>query len=241
MRNFLIMLNTFIVFSMTVNSQNNLYGIVHYESKINSEQLKKYLSEERNDIKNKRVQKTLDKVFLNTKALTSKLKFSDNKGIFKVDEKLSIDKKDLQQRALKIASGSTKIYFYDTKNKEYLIKDCASLGDCFIHDNKYFEWNLTQETKKINNYKVYKATRSKGKVIAWYTPDIPVGFGPKGEYGLPGLILELEVGRIIFKATKIVLNPKTKITIERPSDGVRISFEEYKKLTNKAKKGLFGN
>lgn len=102
------------------------------------------------------------------------------------------------------------------------------------------EWQLTQETRTINGYLTYKATRSKGKVIAWYTPEIPISFGPKGEYGLPGLILELEVGKIIFKVTKIVLNPKEEIKVEEPTGGKRVSFEEYKKIMKKAKESVFG-
>ena len=100
---------------------------------------------------------------------------------------------------------------------------------------------MTQESKIINGYKSYKATRSNGKVIAWYTPAIPINYGPKGEYGLPGLILELEIGKIIFKATKIILNPKEKVNVQEPKGGKRVSYEEYNKIMKKAKKSVFGN
>ena len=100
---------------------------------------------------------------------------------------------------------------------------------------------ITQESKMINNYLVFKATRSNGNIIAWYTPKIPIGFGPKGEYGLPGLILELEIGNIVFKTTKIILNPKEEIKIKEPKGGKRVSYEEYKEIVKKAKKRVFGN
>jgi GLPGLI family protein len=78
-------------------------------------------------------------------------------------------------------------------------------------------------------------------VIAWYSPKIPIGFGPKVEYGLPGLILELEIGNIIIKASKIIINPKEKIKVEKPKGGKFITMEEYKEIMNKVKKSVFGN
>jgi Protein of unknown function (Porph_ging). len=142
---------------------------------------------------------------------------------------------------LKTVSGGSNEYYYNTTDHIFLIKDCETLGECFIFDNTYLEWTLTQETKRINNFLCYKAIRNKGKVIAWYTPKIPFGFGPKGEFGLPGLILELEIGRIIFKATKIVINPKEKITVEVPKDGKRVSKEEYEVILKKSTKNFFDN
>jgi GLPGLI family protein len=100
---------------------------------------------------------------------------------------------------------------------------------------------LTQETKIINGFGCYKGTRSNGKVIAWYAPSIPVSFGPKGEYGLPGLILELERGKIIFKATKIILNPENELEIKVPKDGKMVTTKEYTQIIKKAKKSVFGN
>ncbi|UAM97894.1 GLPGLI family protein [Polaribacter litorisediminis] len=226
--------------NINLSSQKNSSGIVYYESKINGKELDKYLTTKRKNINRKGVKESLDKVFLNTTTIKSKLKFFDYKGIFKVTEKLNLEKNELAQKVLKTVSGGSNTYYYNEIDKIYLIKECI-IGECFIFDNKYLEWQLTQETRTINGYVSYKATRSNGKVIAWYTPSIPISFGPKGEYGLPGLILELEVGKIIFKATKIVLNPKEEIKVEEPTGGKRVSYEEYAKEIKKAKKSVFGN
>ncbi|WP_159949557.1 GLPGLI family protein [Polaribacter septentrionalilitoris] len=232
----------FIIFiNSIIYGQLSFSGIVHYESTISSKKLDEYLSTKRKSIKNKALLKSLDQVYLYTKAIRSKLSFSGKEGLFVVEEKLSTDIHDLGQRINKTSAGGSKRYYYNDQTKTYLIKDCDVLGECFIYTNKYLEWQLTQETKIINGYLTYKATRSKGKVIAWYTPEIPISFGPKGEYGLPGLILELEVGKIRFMATKITLNPKEKIKIEEPKGGKRISYEEYEKEIKTAKKRIFGN
>jgi GLPGLI family protein len=225
----------------SIFSQQNFSGIVHYESTISSKKLDEYLSTKRKNIKRKGIISSLDKVFLYAKPIKSKLIFSNGEGLFIVEDKLSTDIHDLGQRFQKISAGGSNEYYYDENTKTYLIKNCGTLGECFIYTNKYLEWQLTQETKIINGYLSYKATRSKGKVIVWYTPSIPVSFGPKGEYGLPGLILELEIGKIIFKAVKIVLNPKKKLKVKEPKGGKRVTFEEYKKEMEKARKSIFGN
>ncbi|GAB7255818.1 GLPGLI family protein [uncultured Polaribacter sp.] len=228
-------------FSVSITSQN-ISGKVIYESTINSKELVKYLTKSRNNLKNIKVKESLDKVYQNTSSIKSILTFSNNQGIFKVEESLNSDKDNiLAQKNLKTVSGGSKEYYYNNIDKRYLIKDCETLGECFIFENTFLEWELTQEKRNINGFLCYKATRNKGKVIAWYTTSIPIGFGPKGEYGLPGLILELEIGRIIFKATKIKLNPKEEIIVTEPKEGKRVSKEEYKKIIDKSKKRVFGN
>ena len=232
-----------LIFCITASFfSQNISGKVIYESTINRKELNNYLTNKREKLKLKRksVLESLDKVYLYTKAVKSKLTFSNGKGIFIVEDKLSPDTQNLGQRFLKTSAGGSNEYYYNETSKTYLIKNCETLGDCFIYTNNYLEWELTQESKKINGYVCYKATRSKGKIIAWYTPLIPINFGPKGEYGLPGLILELEIGKIIFKAKKIVLNPKEKIIVEELKGGKRVSYEEYAKEIKKARKSIFG-
>jgi GLPGLI family protein len=235
-KNFILLLLIFT--NINISSQVNISGFINYESTINSKKLDDYLTSKRGEIKSKSVLGSLDKVYLYTK---SKLTFSNREGLFMVEDKLSLDIHDLGQRFNKVSAGGSKRYYYNDQTKTYLIKDCDVLGECFIYTNKYLEWQLTQETKIINGYLTYKATRSKGKVIAWYTPEISISFGPKGEYGLPGLILELEVGKIRFMAAKITLNPKEKIVIKEPKGGKRVSYEEYAKEIKTAKKRIFGN
>ncbi|MDX6745450.1 GLPGLI family protein [Polaribacter sp. PL03] len=233
-----------LIFCITASFfSQNISGKVIYESTINRKELNNYLTNKREKLKLKRksVLESLDKVYLYTKAIKSKLTFSSGKGLFIVEDKLSPDIKNLGQRFLKTSAGGSNEYYYNETSKTYLIKNCETLGDCFIYTNNYLEWELTQESKKINGYVCYKATRSKGKIIVWYTPSIPINFGPKGEYGLPGLILELEIGKIIFKAKKIVLNPKEKIIVEELKGCKRVSYEEYVKEIKKAKKSVFGN
>ncbi|WP_232782578.1 GLPGLI family protein [Olleya sp. 1-3] len=70
-------------------------------------------------------------------------------------------------------------------------------------------------------------------VTAWYTLDIPVGFGPAGYGNLPGLIINLEIGDIIYQMTDLKLNTKKDTVIKTPKlKGRIISESEYNGLSN---------
>jgi GLPGLI family protein len=64
-------------------------------------------------------------------------------------------------------------------------------------------------------------------ITAWYTPEIPVAQGPENYWGLPGLILEASDEKTTILCSKIVLNPKEKVTIKAPATGKVISQKEY--------------
>ena len=70
-------------------------------------------------------------------------------------------------------------------------------------------------------------------ITAWYTPEIPVSQGPEGYWGLPGLILEVNDGKITILCSKIVLNPKEKAEIQAPSNGKEVSQKEYDEIVTK--------
>lgn len=64
-------------------------------------------------------------------------------------------------------------------------------------------------------------------IIAWYTPDIPVSTGPSNYWGLPGLILEVSDGKTTLLCSKVVINPKEKTEIKKPSKGKKVTQAEY--------------
>ena len=137
----------------------------------------------------------------------------------------------------------------DIMGKEYLIKDKA----------EPFEWELSEETKKVGNYTVQKASFTKIvdskrfstgmtemenvkdtlQVTVWFTPEIPVSHGPENYFGLPGLILEVQnLGRTLI-CEKIELNPSADpVVIELPSKGKEINLAEYKKMQEEGMKQM---
>ena len=93
------------------------------------------------------------------------------------------------------------------------------IGKYAIELEKEAKWTLTKETKKIgqlfmlqSNFSLFTIIQDGMKdnpqlnVIAWFTPQIPVSFGPNGYHGLPGLILELQTHITTIYVKKIDLN-----------------------------------
>lgn len=75
-----------------------------------------------------------------------------------------------------------------------------------------------------------KETIPTTNVTAWYSPQIPISQGPLEYWGLPGLILEVNVGNTTMLCSKIVINPDEKLKIEAPQKGKEVTKKEYKSI-----------
>ncbi|AUS07182.1 GLPGLI family protein [Pseudotamlana carrageenivorans] len=69
------------------------------------------------------------------------------------------------------------------------------------------------------------------KVVAWYTPQIPVNLGPDVYWGLPGLILEVSADNTTMLCSKIVINPSDKEDIKAPTKGKEVTQAEFDKIS----------
>ena len=228
--------------SVSLFSQSNLTGIVHYESGISQQNIDHYFSKVRSTLKKKEQIKFADDFFLKSKKVESTLRFSLKEAIYEVKKKLNLKERgSIIEKTNLISAGGLNIYYQNTSDKNLEIQNCTTLGECFIIiSENNSKWQLTQETKKIAGYLCYKATtvqvknNKKVNVIAWYVPNIPVSFGPKEYYGLPGLVLEAQDNFIYFRATKLTLNPKEKVLIKKPTKGIRVSQKEFNKMSKAA-------
>jgi len=68
------------------------------------------------------------------------------------------------------------------------------------------------------------------EVVAWYSPQIPLSQGPLEYWGLPGLILEINVGNTTILCSKIIMNPGEKSKIEAPEKGKVVTKMEYQEI-----------
>ena len=94
---------------------------------------------------------------------------------------------------------------------------------------KYEEFLKKEEIKPS----LFKMQEPKDKMItAWYTPEIPVSFGPNNYWGLPGLILEINEPELIILCSKVVLNTKGA-TIKAPNKGKKVSQKEFDTIQKK--------
>ena len=99
-------------------------------------------------------------------------------------------------------------------------------------------WEITDEEKEIAGYKVRKAVAVSygdkehplysGKVIAWFTTDVPIPTGPDFYNGLPGLIVELnyEKTREGYTLKKVEQVSKEDYTFVPLTDENAISKED---------------
>ena len=107
----------------------------------------------------------------------------------------------------------------------------------------YFSWNeLRPSNKKEQSDSLLKSgldetqpvleeeTIPTTNVTAWYSPQIPISQGPLEYWGLPGLILEVNVRNTTMLCSKIVMNPDEKLKIEVAQKGKEVTKKEYKSI-----------
>lgn len=145
--------------------------------------------------------------------LSFQLYFKNTKSYFSLEDKL--------YRSEIIADAASLIAHYanpivKVANKAYY----QNSRNSFENSNKWVSseikdnWEITQETKEINNYTVYKANGiyekgnstvgyKKMKATAWFCPEIPLPHGPLDFAGLPGLIFELSFENVTYGLEKI--------------------------------------
>ena len=151
--------------------------------------------------------------------------------MYVADQKYLFSKTNSQENPKNMLIGGTNSIYIDMEkdsiisektivDQKYIIKDVAITP----------RWKMTDESKVINGKQCKKAiARGPLKIEAWYTAEIPFGYGPLGYYGLPGLIVELDTPTEVFSLksfeyllTAPELNPSTK--------GLLVSDAEFDKL-----------
>ena len=103
------------------------------------------------------------------------------------------------------------------------------------------EWKILNDLKEVAGHICMKAswtdTLKQQKVIAWFAMDIPISAGPERFYGLPGLILEVDVndGGMLVSADKIDLKKisATELDLPKKLKGKKISEAEYTAMLKK--------
>lgn len=140
----------------------------------------------------------------------------------------------------------------DFLNKEFLITDSLpqwqwqqdgttkKIGDyiCYkaVHIKKataadWAEYEASKNKKETDKTNFFVMQEPKDKITTvWYTPDIPISQGPLDFWGLPGLILEVSHGDTTILCSKVIINPKEKITIKMPNKGKKVTQKEFDKI-----------
>ncbi|MBT1701143.1 GLPGLI family protein [Fulvivirgaceae bacterium PWU4] len=120
---------------------------------------------------------------------------------------------------------SRRVMEQDFMGKKYLIEDSL----------KIMAWKFGSETKEVKGYLCRQAMfyneERKQNVVAWYTDKLRPFLGPEGFNTLPGAVLEVNVndGERIISAKSITLRALKKNELKVPSDGTKITQEEFRK------------
>lgn len=120
----------------------------------------------------------------------------------------------------------------DLLGKQFLIKDNIELK----------KWKMTGEQKKVLDYNCQKAILidSIQKIVVWFTPQIPIGVGPNGLTGVPGMILAVEMdnGDRTIIATSVELKKIDPTSIVKPIKGKEVSRKEFRKIREEKMKEM---
>jgi GLPGLI family protein len=132
------------------------------------------------------------------------------------------------------------IYYLNHKNK-YYIRKLDLHGEKFdIKDSiPQLKWTILDEKDKLNGYTIQKATTVYHgiSITAWFTEEIPISIGPRIYTGLPGLIMKLEQGFLIYQVEKIEFLKDIPTIIPPKPYRNYLSSHEFLLITKKNKKG----
>jgi len=154
------------------------------------------------------------------------LKFNPNESYYYIDTGMEPD--DLEDPMAyhfsKMMLGSG--IFYQNAKKRYTLNQKESMHKLYlVKDSLQNNWTISYEKKMIGGFKCYKATKKckcGQDIVAWFTPEIPVPFGPAGYSGTPGLILQLTFFKHTLRMKKIKFLKKP-IRINPPDKGEMIT------------------
>lgn len=168
------------------------------------------------------------------------LKTTHKESIFNAVKSMSNDESQ-ESLISKIYLKSDDVFYSNLITKINLVQKEIFGNTYLIKSYQENNWNLKNETKKIGDYLCLKAIKTisvenfKGEISeleieAWYAPELNFSSGPFSYGNLPGLILEMKKGNLIFYASNLKQNI-INIVIEAPKDGILISEKDFEALS----------
>ncbi len=220
----------FFIFLATSSFAQQMEGVVTYERVYHWSQIYSrldYLSQEEKD----RIKLTWgnddeDKTKM-------KLVFSPTKSRYTYEsEQASTDdgRYSWRQREFQIFRDfeqEKKTELIEMLGKTYIIEDSLQAP----------RWKILNQIKDVNGHvcmlAVTEDTIKKQKVAAWFAHDLPVPAGPEQYFGLPGMIMELDLneGDVVITAIKVDLKPVgEELALPKKLKGKKLNEKAYKEL-----------
>ncbi|MAW94449.1 MULTISPECIES: GLPGLI family protein [unclassified Leeuwenhoekiella] len=172
------------------------------------------------------------------------LYFNADIAYFEFQEQLIDQSNRSVENASKLARNTP---FYILQASGEVFNEIEFMGDDYLieqHCSDY-DWQILNETKVIQGYSCNKATAIiKGhndkptEIIAYFCPQIPFNYGPKGYCGLPGMILSVEDDVIIYEMIKIKFENIDPISFKK--SGIVKTREAFSSYIDSLAKATFG-
>lgn len=201
-------------------------GVIEFEHKIN-------------------MHKTLGPESQQMKSMIPEFRTSKNRLFFKPNESFYNNVEEEDQE-INTSSGGANVQmkmnrpqmdiYRNFENTQYVMLTDFAGKKFRVEDSlKTMAWKFIDETKKIAGYDCKKATYrnedTKQDIVAWFTETLVCSSGPQNYWGLPGLILGIDIndGLQQITAQKVTLTDISK-DLKVPTGGKKVTAKEFKKI-----------
>lgn len=214
-------------------------GEVIYTKKLNFQELKERIGQDNNE----QTVLFLEKLQKESQDNEYLLSFGGKESNYTMAKRLINDSDRGVFSKLSLGSFNGDFYF-NFQTKEAIHKK-EHLGEpILVVSYTDPKWKMLDEEKNIEGYKCLKAeldivyndinnNPKHNKIIAWYTLELKMPFGPEKYNSLPGLILEVDDGKSRIVAKKIVINSGSSVKIKRPIGGRKTTEKELEEEARK--------
>ncbi|MEZ0483810.1 GLPGLI family protein [Fibrella aquatica] len=129
--------------------------------------------------------------------------------------------------------------FFRDFDKEQQTDVEEMLGKVYVIDDslRIPAWKIGNQVREIAGHMCLNATTTdpikNQAIVAWFAQDIPVSAGPERYYGLPGLILELDVnnGDVVIEATSVTFKPvAADMKLPKPKKPKKLDGKGYETM-----------
>ncbi len=168
------------------------------------------------------------------------LSYSENISLYKKYESEEDKKENKRYAYYSIGEKNDKSVYKNLELNKYIKKEIL-LGKGFLVTDSIpdYKWKFHNQQKKILDYTCMKITYQDTLITleAWFTPQIPISFGPENFGNLPGVVLEIDInnGDRIITAEQIEIGKELEEEIKLPKKMKILDREKYEKLKKKKK------
>lgn len=196
--------------------------------------------------------------FTKRETFSSTLLYNNNCAYFQYRSQEAMSSKDQDndsEQTFSVRDTLARSVFSDKREKRvYEVVSGLNIRDQYLikEELEAIHWEMLDETRVIESYRCAKAVcRFRGRnYTAWFTLDVPCGFGPWKLHGLPGLILEAydDKHEVAFYAVKVSKTnedflweepPYKQLTRKEYEDKISEKFKDMmKRIASKADRGV---